>query len=93
MTEKGVIAQVPVVHTGMLTLEEAHELVLTQPSQYGEERPEGVYLKVERDGIVQGRYKIVREEFTQSIIDDDRHWRSRPVEVQGLADGVNIFSL
>ena len=93
LVSMNIIAQVPVIHVGMLTLEEAHTLAFGHAPIYGEEKPEGAYLKIEKDGIVQGRYKLVREEFIQTIIDENVHWRTKPVEVQGLADGVDIFSL
>ena len=40
---------------------------------------EGLYIKVEEDGIVKERYKWVRKSFTQKVIDSDRHWQSRPI--------------
>lgn len=96
-----IIAQVPVVwpekvlgygDSGVLTLEAARKLMLTHGPMYGEDKPEGLYLKVEKQGTVVDRYKMVRDEFIQKIIDDDVHWKERPVEVQLLADGFDIFS-
>lgn len=102
LVSSGIIAHVPVVFpmanaknwvekSGKLTLEDARKLAYEHGPMYGEEKPEGLYLKVEEDDIVIGRFKLVRDEFIQKIIDDNVHWRSRPVEVQGLAEGVNIY--
>ena len=38
---------------------------------------EGLYVKLERDGEVIGRYKWVRPGFTQTILSADEHWQSR----------------
>lgn len=97
----GLLAQVPVVwplnlngygDAGKLSLAEARKLMLTHGPMYGEEKTEGLYLKIERKGETIDRYKMVRDEFIQKIIDDDIHWRDRPIEVQGLAAGVDIFN-
>ena len=40
---------------------------------------EGLYLKVEDDWQVLGRYKLVRESFTQTILDSGSHHASRPI--------------
>lgn len=42
---------------------------------------EGLYIKVEDDDETIGRYKYVRSDFTQTIIDDDLHWNERPIIV------------
>lgn len=96
----GILAQVPVVHpqgeikgygdTGILTLEAARKLMVSHGPMYGEVAPEGLYLKVEKKGEVVERYKLVRDEFIQKIIDSE-HWKYKAVEVQGLAEGVDIF--
>lgn len=38
---------------------------------------EGLYIKWEEDGKVKGRYKYVRSEFVNSIIEQGEHWRKR----------------
>ena len=53
---------------------------------------EGVYIKHEDQGIVQGRYKFVRGDFLQVIQSSDNHWHDRPILPNGLADGVDIFA-
>jgi len=90
LVKKGVFAQVPVIHTGKLSLSEAHKLIDHAP-QYGEDRPEGVYLKIEKEGQTIGRYKLVRADFVQTIIEGEDHWSHKPIEVQGLADGIDIM--
>lgn len=40
---------------------------------------EGLYIKVEEDGIVQNRMKYVRPSFSQSILDSQTHWIDRPI--------------
>ena len=83
------LAQVPVVHVGMLTLDEARKLMNHAPV-YGEDRPEGLYLKIERGGVVVGRYKLVHDEFIQSIIDSDDHWKYKVMVKNILADNFDI---
>ena len=53
---------------------------------------EGLYVKDEEDGIVVGRYKYVRAEFTQQILEADSHWQSRPIIANDLAEGVDLFA-
>lgn len=48
---------------------------------------EGLYLKWEEDGEVKGRYKYVRNSFTNSIMDQESHWHDRPIVQNGLALG------
>ena len=52
---------------------------------------EGLYIKQEKDGKVIGRYKYVRYDFVQTIIDGGTHWAERPILPNMLADGINIF--
>jgi hypothetical protein len=40
---------------------------------------EGLYIKWEEDGIVKGRYKYVRPDFVQTLIDYGTHWTERKV--------------
>lgn len=87
--KQGILAQVPVVHIGRLSYEEALKLVNHAPL-YGEDKPEGLYLKVEQGGDVIERYKLVRPDFVQTIIEGEDHWSHKAIEVQGLADGVDI---
>ena len=89
---KKILVQVPVVHIGKLTLEDARKMVDHSP-YYGEECPEGLYLKVEKDGRTIGRYKMVRPDFVQGIIEGEDHWSHKPMVLQKLAPGTDIFSI
>ncbi len=40
---------------------------------------EGLYLKLEADGVVLGRYKWVRPSFHTAILDSGSHWQDRPI--------------
>jgi len=48
---------------------------------------EGLYIKWEEDGVVKGRYKYVRQSFTNSIMDQEEHWHDRPIIQNKLEDG------
>lgn len=50
-------------------------------------RMEGLYIKWEEGGIVKGRYKFVRESFTNSILDQETHWHDRPIVQNMLIPG------
>jgi hypothetical protein len=52
---------------------------------------EGLYLKVEEQGRVTGRYKFVRASFLTAVFAADGHWLNRPILPNELAQGVNIF--
>jgi hypothetical protein len=48
---------------------------------------EGLYLKVEEDGVVKERYKWVRADFLTAISDAGGHWLDRPILPNRLRDG------
>lgn len=52
-----------------------------------DEKMEGLYVKWEEAGIVKGRYKYVRQSFTNSIIDQEEHWHDRPIIQNRLREG------
>lgn len=52
---------------------------------------EGLYLKVETDGAVVGRYKLIRASFLTSVRDSGSHWLDRAIIANRLAAGVDIF--
>lgn len=52
---------------------------------------EGLYIKVEAEGIVQQRLKWVRHSFLNAITDSETHWLDRPIIQNLLAPGVDIF--
>ena len=45
---------------------------------------EGGYIKIEEGDYVIGRYKWVRGDFVQTILDNESHWLSRPIVPNGL---------
>jgi hypothetical protein len=53
---------------------------------------EGLYIKVEEDGVVKERYKFVRADFVQAILDSKVHHSQQPFIPNQLAPGVDIFS-
>jgi hypothetical protein len=55
-------------------------------------RMEGLYLKIEADGVVAERLKFVRHDFVTAIADAGRHWLDRPIVPNGLRDGVDLFA-
>ena len=48
---------------------------------------EGLYIKVEDGHKVVGRYKYVRQSFTNAILDQNDHWLNRPIVPNKLLDG------
>ncbi len=46
---------------------------------------EGLYLKIEEDGVVKERYKFVRADFLTAILDAGGHWLDRPILPNRLA--------
>ena len=53
---------------------------------------EGLYIKTEENGVVTGRYKWVRYDFLQTVVESGSHWQDRPLLPNLLADGVDLFS-
>lgn len=51
------------------------------------EAMEGLYVKWEDADHVLGRYKFVRQSFTNSILDQDTHWHDRPIIPNRLLPG------
>lgn len=52
---------------------------------------EGLYIKVEIDGVVSGRYKYVRRGFLQTVLDSGSHWMDRPLLPNRLREGVSLW--
>jgi hypothetical protein len=40
---------------------------------------EGLYVKVEEEGVVKARYKYVRADFLTAVVDSGTHWLRRPI--------------
>lgn len=53
---------------------------------------EGLYIKLELDGRVAGRFKFVRASFLTAVVDSGSHWLSRPIVPNMLAAGVDIYA-
>jgi hypothetical protein len=53
---------------------------------------EGLYLKHEDGDRVLGRYKFVRADFLQAILESGSHWAERPIIQNRLAAGADIFN-
>ncbi len=53
---------------------------------------EGLYIKMEEDGRVLGRYKYVRASFLTSVVESGSHWLARPIVPNRLGDEVDIFA-
>jgi len=53
---------------------------------------EGLYVKLESDGVVTGRFKWVRSTFLTSVIESETHWLKRPILPNRLRDSVDIFA-
>ena len=54
---------------------------------------EGLYIDVEDEGRVVERYKWVRAEFHQAIVDSETHWLRRPIVPNALADEMCLHAL
>ncbi len=52
---------------------------------------EGLYIKVEEEGVVKERYKYVRGGFLQTVFDSESHWLDRPILPNGLVAGCELF--
>jgi hypothetical protein len=52
---------------------------------------EGLYIKVEEDGRVVGRYKWIRASFLTSVLDSGTHWLKRPIVPNLLRQDVDLF--
>lgn len=52
---------------------------------------EGLYLKIEEEGVVKARYKYVRSGFLQAVFDSESHWMDRPILPNCLISGCHLF--
>ena len=53
---------------------------------------EGLYIKVEEEGVVTARYKWVRSDFVQAILEANLHHSQQPFVPNQLAPGVDIYA-
>lgn len=100
LLEGGGVQTVPVVHRGKVTRTELGMLI--GPSRFDshfdnpwtgrvDDLMEGLYLRIEADGVVQGRAKVVRPEFVEKI-KQNTHWQQQVMVPNLLAEGVDLWS-
>jgi hypothetical protein len=53
---------------------------------------EGLYIKWEEDGTVKERYKWVRRDFLNAILDSGTHWKERPLIRNGLHTDADLYA-
>jgi ATP-dependent RNA circularization protein (DNA/RNA ligase family) len=75
-----------------VTQERGQNVELVQMQTDSSDLAEGLYIKVEEDGRVVGRYKFIRASFLQSVLDSGSHWMDRPILPNQLRDGCDLFS-
>ena len=81
------------------SLRQAQEATGADVSRFGasetddSDLSEGLYVKWEENGVVRERYKWVRTEFVQTILDSGTHWRDRILIPNGLQNDVDIYGL
>lgn len=54
---------------------------------------EGLYVKIEENGVVTGRYKYVRADFLTAVFNAEGHWLNRPIVPNLLRDDVDLFEI
>jgi hypothetical protein len=71
--------------------EEAERLGLDVERVFRETDPsdeaEGLYLKVEEDGVVAVRLKYIRASFLSAVLDSGSHWQRRPIVPNRVREG------
>jgi len=83
------VVSVPVLDQGRLS---RFESLIGRSTCSSTEIMEGLYIKWEEDGCVRGRYKYVRDGFTQAVEQGGVHWLDRPLEPNVLRDGIDVFA-
>ncbi|TWP49151.1 DNA ligase [Lentzea tibetensis] len=53
---------------------------------------EGLYVKVEENGLTVARYKWVRPTFLTAVLDSGSHWQERPILPNRLADAAVMYA-
>jgi ATP-dependent RNA circularization protein (DNA/RNA ligase family) len=71
------LVTVPSLFAGRASLNDLEQLLKSSISHYRAGPPEGLVIRQESENWCEGRAKLVRAEFTQTISD---HWRSRAIE-------------
>lgn len=52
---------------------------------------EGLYVKVEEEGVVKERLKWIRPSFLTNVLESESHWLNRPIVPNQLVPGAEIF--
>lgn len=74
-----------------IATEKEQDLALILKQTDNSELSEGLYIKIEADGVVQARYKWVRYDFSQTVVDSGSHWQDRPLLPNLLNENVDLF--
>ncbi len=86
------LALVPMVASGSFFLQQLIRM-LDEPSAFGNQPREGIYLRLEQDGWLVARAKLVSPEFVQQI---GEHWSFRAIQPNRLGyqstDGIRTTS-
>ena len=100
MLEGTGIHTVPVIHRGATSIDRLWKLI--QKSAFDaqfdnpmtsatDDRMEGVYLRIETIGFVEGRAKLVRPEFVEKVKQSE-HWQHQAMVPNELRPGAEIWS-
>ncbi|MFF7399942.1 RNA ligase family protein [Achromobacter sp. NPDC008082] len=73
-------------------LREGHDLARAWKQCDKSDLSEGLYIKVEAEGKTLARYKWVRADFVQAILDSDKHHSEQPYVPNLLAAGVDLYA-
>lgn len=73
-------------------IREGLDLELTRKQCDDDDRSEGLYVKLEEGDRVVGRFKWVRSNFTQTILDSGSHHAARPILPNGLHPKVDLYA-
>ena len=65
------------IASGIFALSDLKRKVQSTPSAYGEGPCEGLYIRWQDESWLNGRAKLVRQDFEQGITE---HWRARPLQ-------------
>jgi hypothetical protein len=71
---------------------EGHDLAKSWAQADKSDLAEGLYIKVEEEGVVSARYKWVRSDFVQAILDSNMHHSQQPFVPNLLAPHVDIYA-
>ncbi|MCX8178921.1 MAG: RNA ligase family protein [Candidatus Aenigmarchaeota archaeon] len=73
----------PILYEGIYPGFEFLQSLLKRKSEYGDENIEGVYGRIQENGLTTFRFKFVNPKFREAV-NKSTHWKKRQPEVQGL---------